>query len=84
MHQERSLGWFLKIWIPIPTHVFVKETKVFKIVTKVWMMGNEDLDFTDGWVERRGVQCGLDKDTLPLVGPGEMTVSHLRRERMLV
>ena len=32
---------------PHSTHVFVKkETRVFKIVAKVWMMGNEDLDFT--------------------------------------
>jgi len=51
------------------------------------MMGKEDLDFTylDGRVgrEKGGTSGdGLDKDTLPLVGVGKMTVSHLRRERM--
>ena len=32
---------------PHSAHVFIKkETRVFKIVAKVWMMGSEDLDFT--------------------------------------
>jgi len=88
-HQELSRGWFLKIWIPIPTRLFVKkETRVFKVVAKVWMMGDEDLDFMylDGQVDREGGtrEDGLDGDALPLVGVGEMTVSHLRGERMLV
>lgn len=88
--QELSRGWFLKIWIPIPTRLFVKkETRVFKVVAKVWMMGDEDLDFTylDAQVDREEggtSEDGLDKDTLPLVAVGEMTVSHLRGERMLV
>ena len=52
------------------------------------MMGDEHRDFTclDGQVDREegGTSGdGLDKDTLPLVGAGEMTVSHLRGERIL-
>ena len=85
-HQERSRGWFLKVWIPIPTRLFVKkETRVFKVVAKVWMMGDEDRDFMylDG-LEGGTIGDRLDMDTLPLVGVGEMTVSHLRGERMLV
>lgn len=86
-HPERSSrGWFLKIWIPIPTRLFVKkETRIFKVVAKVWMMGDEDRDFTylDGEEEGGMSADGLvDKGTLPLVGVGEITVSHLRGERM--
>jgi len=53
-HQELTCGWFLKIWIPILTCLFVKkEMRLFKVVGKVWMMGDEDLDFMylDGQVD---------------------------------
>lgn len=67
-------GWYQKFWVPIPTHLFEKrETRIFHIHARIWMMGDEQrvllLDENE------------DGNVYPLLADTEMTVSHLRKER---
>ncbi|CAA7265036.1 unnamed protein product [Cyclocybe aegerita] len=80
----RAQGWYLRIWIPIPTRLFAKrETRVFRIHARVWMMGDEErvlaLDRYDD--EEAGVLGRQQHDARPLDASTAMTVSHLRSER---
>lgn len=71
-------GWYLKVWIPIPARLFLKrETRVFEIRARVWMMMGEKERGSDALnlMESEG------EEDFPLVAKAEMTVSHLRRER---
>ncbi|PPR02743.1 hypothetical protein CVT26_009454 [Gymnopilus dilepis] len=76
-HGDRSKafrGWYQKIWVPIPTRLFEKrETRIFHLHARVWMMGDEQrvllLDENEAG------------DVYPLITDTEMTVSHLRKER---
>ncbi|KAF8902253.1 hypothetical protein CPB84DRAFT_1846420 [Gymnopilus junonius] len=67
-------GWYQKFWVPIPTRLFEKrETRVFHIQARIWMMGDEQrVLLLDG---------NEDGDVYPLLADTEMTVSHLRKER---
>lgn len=81
-------GWYLKFWIPIPTRLFMKrETRIFQIRAKVWMMGNEENAVQLDRFETVGSVDALlggdkkEEDVSPLLAETLMTVSHLRRER---
>ncbi len=80
-------GWYLKFWIPIPTRLFTKrETRIFRICAKVWMMGSEESVVQLDRFETEGLDAVLgedkkEEDASPLLAETQMTVSHLRRER---
>lgn len=66
-------GFVMRVWVPIPTHLFLKkETRVFEVSSKVWMQppgeGNPD----------------TGADSAYLANVTEMTVSHLRTEREMM
>jgi hypothetical protein len=67
-------GWYLRFWAPIPVSLFAKtETRTFRIEARVrlrsWMDDYEMLN--DGALS--------DFDILS--AQGDMSVSHLRKER---
>ncbi|KIM38181.1 hypothetical protein M413DRAFT_447945 [Hebeloma cylindrosporum] len=67
-------GWYLKIWIPIPTRLFVKrETRMFDINARIFMMGDETRVLS---LDGNG-----DGTAYPLLADAQMTVSHLRSRR---
>jgi len=71
-------GWYLKIWIPVPSHLFMKrETRIFEIRASVWMMGDEERGLS-------GMDSEGDEEYFPLLADAEMTVSHLRYEREMM
>lgn len=74
MDGAYARGWYLKVWIPIPTRLFVKrETKMFNINARIFMMGDEGRVLSlDG--NEDGVAYALHADA-------QMTVSHLRSRR---
>ncbi|KAF8195069.1 hypothetical protein BJ912DRAFT_1085940 [Pholiota molesta] len=72
--QAPARGWYLQFWVPVPTRLFARrETRVFRVDARVWMMGDE------------ARVLSLDENTQgevhPLVADTQMTVSHLRTPR---
>ena len=67
-------GWYLKFWIPLPTRLFAKrETKIFRIDARAWMMGDEERVLS--------LDENQDGRVAPLIADAQMTVSHLRTPR---
>lgn len=67
-------GWYLKFWVPVPTRLFVKrETRVFAIGARVWMMGDEERELS--------LDENADGRVHSLFAEGQMSVSHLRTLR---
>ncbi|KAL0952137.1 hypothetical protein HGRIS_008758 [Hohenbuehelia grisea] len=72
-------GWSRKVWIPIPTRLFVKrETRSFVIQARIWV-GGADND-VQPMVIKLGDELSLGD---ALQARAEMTVSHLRSERLM-
>jgi hypothetical protein len=70
-------GFVMRIWVPIPTHLFLKkETRVFEISAKVWM----EPPVKGG----PGPGPAADTPSTYLTSSTEMTVSHLRTEREML
>ena len=77
-HEMNGRGWYLKIWIPVPSHLFMKrETRIFEIRASVWMMGDEERGLS-------GMDSEGEEEYFPLLADAEMTVSHLRCEREMM
>ncbi|KAF8971931.1 hypothetical protein BDZ97DRAFT_1913807 [Flammula alnicola] len=72
--RAHARGWHLKFWIPIPTRLFVKrETRVFNIDARIWMMGDEERALS--------LDENTDGRVYPLIAHSQMSVSHLRTAR---
>ncbi|KAH6896140.1 hypothetical protein BKA70DRAFT_1318469 [Coprinopsis sp. MPI-PUGE-AT-0042] len=68
-------GFVMRIWVPIPTQLFLKkETRVFEITAKVWMEPPA----------KGSPGVGADSASTYLTSTTEMTVSHLRTEREML
>jgi len=74
MDGAYARGWYLKIWIPIPTRLFAKrETRMFDINARIFMMGDE--------VRVLSLDGNEDGGAYALHADTRMTVSHLRSWR---
>jgi hypothetical protein len=78
---KNALGWYLKIWIPIPARLFMKrETRIFEIRAGVWMMRRVEERVMDS--EKK--EEGEGEEDFPLIAEAEMSVSHLKMEREMM